>query len=61
MVVVSCEGYEEETDRWKGAGVFKKIMRAMNNLREARVLFGSSATVTRNNIFARDSPIARTT
>jgi len=50
MVVVSCEGYEEETDRWRGPGVFKKIMEAMDHLKEANVLFGSSATVTKNNV-----------
>ena len=50
MVVVSCEGYEEETDHWRGLGVFTKIMEAMDHLREARVLFGSSATVTKHNI-----------
>jgi MoaA/NifB/PqqE/SkfB family radical SAM enzyme len=50
IVVVSCEGYEEETDRWRGHGVYKKIMEAMDHLREARVIFGSSATVTRNNV-----------
>jgi MoaA/NifB/PqqE/SkfB family radical SAM enzyme len=50
MVVVSCEGYEEETDRWRGPGVFKKIVEAMDHLREAHVLFGSSATVTKNNV-----------
>ena len=50
MIVISCEGYEEETDRRRGPGVFKKIMKAMDDLREARVLFGSSATVTRHNI-----------
>jgi MoaA/NifB/PqqE/SkfB family radical SAM enzyme len=50
MVVVSCEGYEEETDWWRGPGVFKKIMKAMDYLREARVPFGSSATVTKHNV-----------
>ncbi len=50
MVVLSCEGYEEETDRWRGPGVFRKIMEAMDLLRDARVLFGSSATVTRHNV-----------
>jgi len=50
MVVVSCEGYQEETDRWRGPGVFKKIMEAMDHLKDANVLFGSSATVTRNNV-----------
>jgi len=49
-IVVSCEGYEEETDRWRGKGVYKKIMNAMDHLREARVILGSSATVTTNNI-----------
>jgi len=50
MVVLSCEGYEEETDRWRGPGVFKKVMEAMDRLREARVLFGASATVTKHNV-----------
>lgn len=49
MVVVSIEGYEEETDRWRGKGVFKKIMHAFECLREERVLIGSSATVTSQN------------
>ncbi|MCS7280982.1 MAG: radical SAM protein [Desulfobacterota bacterium] len=49
MVVISIEGYEEETDRWRGKGVFKKIMSAFEYLREARVLIGSSATVTSQN------------
>jgi len=55
MVVVSCEGYEEETDRWRGKGVFKKIMEAMDHLREAHVLFGSSATVTKDNVYVVSS------
>jgi MoaA/NifB/PqqE/SkfB family radical SAM enzyme len=48
-VVVSCEGYEEETDRWRGPGVFRKIMDAMDYLKEAHVILGSSATVTTHN------------
>ena len=50
MVVISIEGYEEETDRWRGKGVYKKIMKAFDDLREARVLIGTSATVTRENV-----------
>jgi sulfatase maturation enzyme AslB (radical SAM superfamily) len=50
MVVISIEGYEEETDRWRGKGVYKKIMNAFDDLREARVLIGTSATVTRQNV-----------
>ncbi|MFP3927469.1 MAG: radical SAM protein [Desulfobacteraceae bacterium] len=49
-VVLSIEGYEDETDSWRGKGVFKKIMEAMDHLREHRVLFGASATVTRHNV-----------
>jgi MoaA/NifB/PqqE/SkfB family radical SAM enzyme len=50
MVVISIEGYEEETDRWRGKGVYKKIMNAFDDLREARVLLGTSATVTKENV-----------
>ncbi len=47
---LSVEGYEEETDERRGKGVYKKVMQAMENLREAGVLFGMSVTYTRNNI-----------
>jgi len=50
MVVISIEGYEEETDRWRGKGVYRKIMKAFDDLREARVLIGTSATVTKENV-----------
>lgn len=50
MVVISIEGYENETDRWRGKGVYGRIMKAFDYLREARVLIGSSATVTSENI-----------
>jgi MoaA/NifB/PqqE/SkfB family radical SAM enzyme len=50
MVVISIEGYEEEADRWQGKGIYKKIMNAFNDLREARVLIGTSATVTKENV-----------
>jgi MoaA/NifB/PqqE/SkfB family radical SAM enzyme len=49
LVVISIEGYEEETDRWRGSGVYRKIMDAFDYLREERVLIGTSATVTREN------------
>lgn len=50
LVVISIEGYEEETDRWRGKGVYKKIMDAFERLRNEKVLIGSSATVTSENI-----------
>jgi MoaA/NifB/PqqE/SkfB family radical SAM enzyme len=55
-VVCSIEGYEEETDKRRGKGVYRKIMDAMDHLREARVLFGASATVTRHNVETVSSP-----
>jgi MoaA/NifB/PqqE/SkfB family radical SAM enzyme len=46
---ISVEGWEKQTDERRGAGVFRKIQRAMENLREAGVPFGVSVTATRNN------------
>jgi MoaA/NifB/PqqE/SkfB family radical SAM enzyme len=44
---VSVEGLEAETDARRGRGTFAKILKAMENLRQAGVPFGVSATVTR--------------
>lgn len=41
---ISVEGFEKETDDRRGKGTFKKIMQAMDNLRETGVLFGISVT-----------------
>lgn len=46
---ISLEGFEEQTDARRGKGVFAKVMRAMDNLREAGVVFGFSATYSRDN------------
>ena len=50
IVVISNEGYEADTDSWRGKGVYKKILRAFEYLTGERVLVGSSATVTSRNI-----------
>jgi MoaA/NifB/PqqE/SkfB family radical SAM enzyme len=47
---ISVEGLEKETDDRRGAGVFERILKAMNNLKKAGVPFGLSVTATRNNI-----------
>jgi len=47
---ISCEGFEEETDRRRGKGAFKKVVRAMERLRDHGVFFTFSATVTRENL-----------
>jgi MoaA/NifB/PqqE/SkfB family radical SAM enzyme len=46
---VSCEGFEAETDKRRGKGAFKKVMAAMDRLKEHGVLVAFSATVTREN------------
>ncbi len=46
---ISLEGYEEETDRRRGRGHFHKVMKAMELLKKAGVLFACSLTQTREN------------
>lgn len=46
---ISVEGFEEATDRRRGKGVWNKINRAMDNLREVGVPFGFSVTPTKLN------------
>ncbi len=47
---ISVEGLRKETDERRGAGVFDRILEAMNNLRAAGTPFGISITATRNNL-----------
>ncbi len=47
---ISVEGFKEETDARRGTGVFEKILAAMENLREAGVVFGISFTVLKDNL-----------
>jgi MoaA/NifB/PqqE/SkfB family radical SAM enzyme len=49
MPCISVEGYEKETDARRGKGHWKKVMRSYDNLRKEGVLFGFSATATRQN------------
>lgn len=46
---ISVEGFEKETDERRGKGHFKKVVSAMNHLKDNGVLFGFSATATRFN------------
>jgi len=46
---ISLEGFEKETDQRRGQGVHKRILAAMENLRNAGVPFGISITATKNN------------
>lgn len=47
---ISVEGYEEQTDQRRGAGTFKKILKAFEQLRAIGVPFGISVTATSKNI-----------
>lgn len=47
---ISVEGFERETEERRGPGVFSKIMKAMELLRREGLLFGFSATATRENV-----------
>ncbi len=47
---ISVEGYEAETDARRGKGTYGKVRDAMGRLKDARALFGFSATVTRHNV-----------
>ena len=49
---LSVEGLEKETDERRGKGTFKKVMEAMDILREKGVLFGCSVCVASNNVEA---------
>ncbi|WP_196593735.1 radical SAM protein [Pectinatus sottacetonis] len=45
----SLEGFEEQTDARRGKGVFKKVVHAMDLLKERGMLFGVSSAATRAN------------
>lgn len=47
---LSLEGYGEETDGRRGAGVYAKVTSAMERLRAHGVIFGISVTYTRQNV-----------
>jgi MoaA/NifB/PqqE/SkfB family radical SAM enzyme len=49
MPAISVEGFGAQTDRRRGAGVHEQVLRAMSLLRERGVMFGFSATPTRQN------------
>ena len=46
---ISVEGYEAETDARRGEGTYERVKDAMSRLKDAKALFGFSATVTRHN------------
>lgn len=47
---ISLEGFAAETDRRRGAGVYDRVLRGMELLRERGVLFGISVTYASDNL-----------
>ena len=52
MPQISVEGFEKETDERRGKGIFQRILKAMENLREVGMPFAISVTGTRENMNA---------
>lgn len=48
--VISIEGHENKTDLRRGKGVYDKITKAMDALKERHLAFGSSVTLTTENM-----------
>ncbi len=49
LPAISIDGWEKGTDARRGPGTFQKILTAMARLKEEGLLFGFSATATRQN------------
>lgn len=49
LPAISIEGFSEETDRRRGTGHYDRVMKAMRLMKEARLLFGYSTTMTKQN------------
>ncbi len=48
--VLSLEGGRETTDERRGPGVYRALEAAMESLKQRRIAFGASVTVTRENL-----------
>lgn len=49
--VLSIEGDKGKTDERRGDGVYQKLMTAMERLKQHKLLFASSITVTKENLY----------
>ena len=48
--IFSIEGGQEKTDDRRGKGVYERVARGMERLRQSRIAFGASITVTSENL-----------
>ena len=50
LPIFSIEGKEKQTNARRGEGVYEKVYSAMEEMQKAKLLFGASVTVTRENL-----------
>jgi len=48
--IISLEGHKESTDERRGQGIFNKVVHTMQLLKERGLFYGTSITVTTNNL-----------
>ena len=49
MPVISLEGYEDETDKRRGEGVYNRLLKIVRNINKWGIFWSVSLTVTRSN------------
>ena len=50
LPIFSIEGKEKQTDARRGEGVYEKVLATMEKMQREKLLFGSSVTVTKENL-----------
>lgn len=50
LPIFSIEGKEKQTDERRGEGVYGKVLSAMTEMQKEKLMFGTSVTITRDNL-----------
>lgn len=50
LPIFSIEGKEKQTDARRGEGVYEKVLATMEKMQREKLMFGSSVTVTKENL-----------
>lgn len=58
-VLLSIDGVEEVTDRWRGRGVYRRVVEALKRLQRLREKAGGPATIIARMTVTRDTVIDR--
>jgi MoaA/NifB/PqqE/SkfB family radical SAM enzyme len=54
--IISLEGYDEDTDKRRGVGVYELLQETIAKIKKQSVFFGTSLTVTRSNFDTVTNP-----